>query len=313
MKIRIGTRASELALWQANWAADALRQAGFAVQIVPIATAGDRAVKGPVPTTITAAGMPTGVFTKELQNALLAREIDLAVHSLKDLPTDAVPGLAVSGVPARAPVADVLVVRENFPHIVRGLLDLPKDSVVGTCSLRRRAQLLAHRGDLKILGIRGNLNTRLRKLDAGEYDALLLARAGIERLGWPHRITAEIPLEIMMPAVSQGALGLETRADDEPIRAAVARLNDPVTFACVTAEREMLRQLDGGCTTPIGGLCVPENGGFRLTGRVVAVDGRGMCEKTLTGADPVPLGAAVARELLTAGAGEFIAEARSLT
>ncbi len=312
MEIRIGTRASELARWQADWTAEALRGCGYAVRIIPIQTAGDRTVKGPVPLTITAAGVPTGVFTKELQNALLAGEIDLAVHSLKDLPTDAVAGLAVRAVPRRAAVADVLVMREGFPQEVRGLADLPRGCVVGTCSLRRRAQVLALRKDLEIQGIRGNLNSRLRKLDAGEYDALLLASAGLERLGWGHRISAEIPTAEVMSAVSQGALGLETREDDSAICEAVAHLNDPQTHACVIAERQMLRALDGGCTTPIGGLCMTENGGFTLTGRVIAVDGRGMVEKTLHGPEPAALGDAVAQALLAMGAGAFIAEARRL-
>lgn len=311
MKIRIGTRASQLARWQADWTAKELERLGFSVSIIPIITAGDRLQKGPVPSPPHL--LSVGVFTKEIQQALLNGEIDLAVHSLKDLPTDAVPGLTLSAVPRRAAVEDVLVLSKDFSENQNppvSLADLPPNAVLGTGSLRRRAQISASRPDLILRDIRGNLNRRLEKLDAGDFDALILAQAGLERLGWTHRISAKISTEIILPAVGQGALGLETRTDDTFTRQALAPLNDPETFACVAAERAMLKALDGGCTTPIGGLCRTENGELTLTGRVIAVNGREMVQKSIRGRDPQALGETLAGELLEMGAGTYIAEAR---
>lgn len=322
MEIRIGTRTSQLALWQAEWTAQALRKEGFSVKIFPITTAGDNIKLGPVSPMISAEGTNVGVFTKELQQALLNKEIDVAVHSLKDLPTDTVPGLSLTATLPRASVMDVLVVRKDYPRPVTSLSNLRSGAVIGTSSLRRRAQLLAFRKDFIVRGIRGNLNRRIEKLDTGEYDALILAQAGIERLGWGHRISAIIPTEIMMPAVGQGALGLETRSDDTVTNKALARINDPLTFACVTAERAMLKALDGGCATPVGAISFvvkKVTHGTRkapflflhLSGRVITVDGRASLEKTLSGTDPTLLGVSVAANLLEMGAKDYITEARA--
>ena len=209
--LRIGTRASPLAQWQTNWVAAELRQHGLSVELVNITTSGDeqQTAAGPI------AG--TGVFTKEIQRELLAGRIDLAVHSLKDLPTDTVPGLVLAAVPERAAVADVLV-SDRFDSIE----SLPPGAVVGTGSLRRRAQLLHHRNDLEMRDIRGNVDTRLRKLREGHYEAIILAQAGLNRLDFTDRITQVLPLDMMLPAVGQGALGIECRDDDATTRAVLA-------------------------------------------------------------------------------------------
>lgn len=303
MQIRLGTRNSPLARWQADWVTAELASRGFTVELVPITTSGDQLV-GP----LGAAG-GSGLFTKELQRALLDRRVDLAVHSLKDLPTEEVPGLCLASVPPRAPVWDVLVSRENLP-----LANLPQGATVGTGSLRRRAQLLNFRADLRPQDIRGNVDTRLRKLREGQFDALLLAQAGLTRLGLAAQIT-EI-LEggaILLPAVGQGALGLETRSDDPSTRQAVELLNDPATHHAVLAERAMLSTLRGGCLAPVAAWGRMAEGRLLLTGRVVSIDGAVRKEAALD-ADPaaaVELGCRVAERLLEQGAAELIAAART--
>ncbi len=211
LQLRLGTRASLLAQWQANWVTAELRQRGFEVELVPITTSGDQqqTASGPI------AG--TGIFTKEIQRELLDERIDLAVHSLKDLPTETVPGLALAAVPQRAPVADALVC-DRFDCLEL----LPPGAVVGTGSLRRRAQLLNYRPDLEMRDIRGNVDTRLRKLHEGHYEAIILAQAGLERLALAKHITQVLPLSLMLPAVGQGALGIEARAHDTATREALA-------------------------------------------------------------------------------------------
>ncbi|MBE6424640.1 MAG: hydroxymethylbilane synthase [Thermoguttaceae bacterium] len=318
--IRIGTRASLLALWQAEWCAARLQEAGIPVEIVKMTASGDRpeTFAQPIPT-----GGSQGIFSKEIQDALLANEVDLAVHSLKDLPTESVPGIQLVAVPERAEVEDVLVAGKSERtaakfQTLHSLADLPDGTILGTSSLRRRAQLLAfarsHGKKWEILPIRGNLNTRFKKLDSGEYDALILARAGVERLEMTERVSAVLPIEEMFPAVSQGALGLETRADDDETKAAVRRvLNDETVFACVLAERTLLKVLDGGCATPIGGLCRwnEETQDFTIRGRVIALDGRTFLEGTLTGADPQTLAVQLAESLIQNGADALIREARN--
>jgi hydroxymethylbilane synthase len=302
--IRLGTRASALARWQAEWVAARLHARGADVVLVPIVTAGDQRREGP----IGAIGQ-TGVFTKEIQRALLDRRIDLAVHSLKDLPTEPVEGLCLAAVPERAAAGDVLVGRT-----APSLDALPNGSVVGTGSLRRRAQLLHVRPDLVLRDVRGNVDTRLRKLDEGLFDAIVLAEAGLRRLELADRITQTIPLSVLLPAVGQGALGLETRTDDNATRAAIAPLCHPATFAAVLAERAMLLVLHGGCMAPIAAWGRVENDRLLLTGRVLDPEGRTRLEATLSAAidDAQSLGRRVADDLLGQGARPLIDAARDV-
>ncbi len=302
--IRLGTRASNLARRQADWVAAQLRRQDVEVELVPITTTGDVQ-----PESIKKIGAQ-GVFTKELQRALLDGRIDLAVHSLKDLPTDEAPGLCLASVPTRAPAGDVLVC-PNY-----GSLDeLPKAATIGTGSLRRRAQLLHKRDDLQINDIRGNVDTRLRKVLDGECDALVLAQSGLQRLGLERRITQVLPMSIVLPAVGQGALGLETRCDDAETRETVRPLNHPPTHRAVLAERAMLSALNGGCLAPVAAWARMENDRLTLTGRVLSTDGVEMLEETLSAspAETVELGRKVAKVLLSRGADRLIRASRELS
>jgi hydroxymethylbilane synthase len=304
LRLRLGTRASALARWQAEWVAARLGEHGVDVELVPISTQGDRQQVGAIGTL-----GASGVFTKELQRALLDGDIDLAVHSLKDLPTDVVGGLALSSVPARGPVGDVLVSRGGILFA-----DLPQGAKVGTGSLRRRAQLKHARIDLVMEDVRGNVDTRLRKLHEGQYDALVLAEAGLKRLGFEEEITEVLPKSLMLPAVGQGALGIETRSDDETTRTAVGLLNDPATHAAVLAERFMLAALLGGCLAPVGGWGrVEPDGRLHLEGVVIGADGqkRIMAARAGNLAFPEALGHQVAQDLLSQGAGELIQQSRA--
>lgn len=307
LRIRLGTRASALARWQADWVAARLAELGVDVELVPITTTGDRQQQGPLSTI-----GGEGLFTKEIQRALLEDRIDLAVHSLKDLPTAQPAELCLAAVPERASVSDVLVCpRDASPRQV-SLDDLGEGAVLGTGSLRRRSQLLSVRGDLSCKDVRGNVETRLRKLDAGDYDALVLAEAGLRRLELAQRITQVLPPAIMLPAIGQGALGLETRRDDRRTREALAALDHPPTHAGVLAEREMLTALEGGCLAPIAAWGRAEGHVLTLSGRVLSSDGREKIETTLTG-DPQAagqLGRGVAEELIAQGATELIQAAR---
>lgn len=264
MKFRLGTRASKLARWQADWVATQLRKLGVEVEIVLISTTGDQNQTGPIETL-----SGQGVFTKEIQRSLVDNQIDLAVHSLKDLSTQPIPGLTLTAVPKRAPVEDALIARDSLT-----LAELPGGAVVGTGSLRRRTQLLHARPDLQVTDIRGNVETRLAKLDAGDYDAILLAVAGLERLGLADRITESIATSTMLPAVGQGALGIETREEDAQTRSIVEQLDDLATHASVCAERALLKDLEGGCLAPIAAWAHLKENKLHLTARVVSVDGK---------------------------------------
>lgn len=304
MPLRIGTRESLLARWQAEWVAERLRSRGHEVVLVPICTRGDADQADPIGSLGT-----QGVFTKELQRALLDGQIDLAVHSLKDLPTDRVDGLYLAAVPERGPVADALLCKE-----AGSLADLPKGSVVGTGSLRRRAQLLSHRRDLHVENIRGNVDTRLRKLDEGRYDAIVLAEAGLTRLGLAYRITQQLPLAVMQPAVGQGALAIETQAGRLDVIPIVGTLDHQETRAAVVAERAMLAALQGGCLAPIAGHGIVRQGRLTLHGRVVHPRGSHSVEAGFSsGPDEAEaLGRRVAEALLAQGAAEFIQQSREL-
>ena len=262
--IRIGTRASKLARWQSDWVAGELSRLGVHVEIVEITTRGDVEQLGPV------AGIGVqGVFTKEIQAAVLSGEVDLAVHSLKDLPTEQVSGLALAATPPRENVADALVT-----NVADSLDSLPVGARVGTGSLRRQAQLLHLRPDLQVTGIRGNVDTRLRKLDDGEHDAIVLAAAGLTRLGWASRIREYLAPPRMLPAPGQGSLALECRADDHATHAIVSQLNDLPTRLGILAERGVLAALHGGCSAPIGAWGRIADGLLRVEGLVASRDGR---------------------------------------
>ena len=305
--LRIGTRGSKLARWQANWVADRLQELGHSVEIIEIATQGDKDAASSIATF-----SGTGVFTKEIQRALLASEVDLAVHSLKDLPTDEVTGLILAAVPPREPPNDVLVSREH-----KQLNELPAGALIGTGSLRRQAQLRNLRPDLHVREVRGNVDTRLRKLEDGNFAAIVLARAGLERLGLADRITQVLSCDVMLPAVGQGALGIECRADDHSTREKLQPLNDANTHTAVIAERTLLAHLRGGCLAPVGAWARIENGSLQLSAVVLSPDGT----KRVAAAGNVPanadnenaaaLGCRVADSLLTQGAAALIAAARS--
>lgn len=301
MAIRLGTRSSALARWQADWVAAQLRALGVAVEVVFVTTSGDQK-QAPL-----AAIGGAGLFTKEIQQALLAGQIDLAVHSLKDLPTEQPAGLCLAAVPPRESPWDVLLTRGGG-----GLADLPQGAVVGTGSLRRRAQMLHVREDLAMAEIRGNVDTRLRKLDEGQFDAIVLAEAGLKRLGLTshaqHLLSAEV-----LPAVGQGALGLEVRANDDATIEAISPLNDAASHAAVLAERAMLAALRAGCLAPVGAWGRLVERQLLLRGRVLSVDGRQMvqCERSSDPADAQSLGHMVADELLAAGAADLLTPSRS--
>lgn len=303
VQIRLGTRASALARWQADWVLARLQERGARVTLVPISTSGDRDQQLPVDRI---GGQ--GVFTKEIQRALLDDRIDLAVHSLKDLPTAAVEGLCLAAVPDRAPTGDVLV-SLRYPR----LSELPEGAVVGTGSLRRQSQLLHYRADLNVQEIRGNVDTRLRKLGEGRFDAIVLAEAGLRRLGLADRITELVPPSILLPAVGQGALGLETRADDQATRTAVEPLDHAETHAAVVAERAMLAALHGGCMAPIAAWARVEEGILYITGRVLRRDGSEKLEASHLGlmADAASIGRELADELIARGATRLIDASRS--
>lgn len=319
-RLRLGTRASVLARRQAEWVAARLGQLGVEVELVPITTSGDRQ-QGP----IRAIG-GQGIFTKQIQRALLDERIDLAVHSLKDLPTAEPGGLCLAAVPERAAVGDVLVCPPAGPtNLDAGeapsppapagpppLASLAEGAVVGTGSLRRRSQLLHVRPDLRVEDVRGNVETRLRKLDADDYDAMILAEAGLRRLGLAERITQTLPSSIVLPAVGQGALALEARSDDHAARSALGRLDHPPTHAAVLAERAMLAALEGGCLAAIAAWGRVDQEALTLTGRVLSPDGSQKIDSTLTG-DPLAaeqLGRRVAAELAAQGAAALIQAAR---
>lgn len=282
-RLRIGTRGSALALAQASLIGDRLRMLGLAVDIETITTRGDVEQHGPV------AGLGAdGVFVREIERALLDRRIDVAVHSLKDLPTAETPGLVVACVPERASPFDVLVGR-TAPTLAA----LPSGAVVGTSSVRRVVQVRALRPDVVVRPIRGNVDTRLRRLDAGDYDAVVLAGAGLERLGLGSRVTEVLRPTAFWPAVSQGALGLQVRADDEAANRALAALDHPASHAAVRAERACLAALAGGCLAPIGAWG-REHAGRLLLGACVLEDHGGVVRRIVAeGETPVGDGSEV--------------------
>jgi hydroxymethylbilane synthase len=312
-KLRIGTRGSKLARWQAEWVAERLRSLGYAVEILEIATSGDAEQIVPVASIGSA-----GVFTKEIQRALLTGEVDVAVHSLKDLPTETVEGLLLAAVPERENPADVLVLSGEQERRASMLLApcpmLPAGARVGTGSLRRRAQLLNARPDLRVDDVRGNVDTRLRKLDEGQFDALVLAEAGLRRLGLAGRISEVLPFSVMLPAGGQGALAIECRAGDAKPQAAVGTLDHAATRASVTAERALLARLRGGCLAPVGAWGRVEGSELLLSAVVLSADGVERIDESDRAAisEAESLGRCVAEALLARGADTLIAASREL-
>jgi hydroxymethylbilane synthase len=298
--IRIGTRGSPLALWQAHHVRDLLRAAapGRDVEFVEIETVGDQVRDVPL---VQLGG--DGAFTKAIQQALLDRRVDVAVHSLKDLPTFTVEGLTLAAVPARGPTGDAFVSR-----IYRSFAELPPGAIVATSSLRRKAQLLHRRPDLKLVDIRGNVETRLRKLVEQNLGATILAQAGLVRLGLADQITEVLDAAWMFPAVGQGALGLECRSDDAATLTMLQLLNDMPTRWSVLAERAMLRGLGGGCQVPIGARTIVDGATLTVRGVVLPPDGTKRIEAEVAGRmeQAESLGKLLADDLRSRGAAELL-------
>lgn len=295
--LRIGTRGSKLALWQAQWVSGQLQQRGIETELVIISTQGDVST-GPL-----SQGGGQGLFTKEIQRELLDNKVDVAVHSLKDLPTLPVEGLVLAAVPSRETTADCLISRDKLRFA-----ELPAGARVGTGSTRRAAQLRAWRPDVEIRDIRGNVDSRLRKLQEGQYDAIVLAAAGLTRLKLLGDITEILEQERVLPAVGQGALGLECRGDDHSAIAALQKLNDWESQAAVTAERELLRTLMAGCLAPVAALASVTQDKLTLRARVLSIDGVKVIEANLMGAvhEAAAIGQRLGRQLLEQGAHQLI-------
>jgi hydroxymethylbilane synthase len=302
--IIIGTRGSKLALWQTNWVKRELERLnpGLQVKLEIISTKGDRVLDVSLPKL---GEQGKGLFTKELEEAIRERRVDLAVHSLKDLPTELPAGLHIGAISSREDVRDALVARQG----IQRFNDLPVNALIGTSSLRRQAQLRAVRPDLRLEPIRGNVDTRLRKLDDGEFDAIILAAAGLHRLGFTERITEHLNTQLVLPAVGQGALAIETRSDDAEVNELIGRLDhEPTRLAC-QAERAFLKGLGGGCLVPIAAHARIESPMLELIGLVASTDGREIVRGTVAGSseDAEALGNQLARELIAQGADRILA------
>src|SRR5215472_2141755 len=296
--IRIGSRGSQLALWQANHVANLLRAKTHIVDIQVIKTTGDKI------TDVALSKVGTkGMFTKEIEEALDAREIDLAVHSLKDVPTELQPEFELAAVMKREDPRDVFV-SVKFPDVS----SLPAGARVGTSSLRRHCQLKALRADVEIVALRGNVDTRLRKLEMGEYDAIILAAAGVHRLGLDQHVRSRISADVMCPAVGQGALAIETRRDDQQTLSLLSFLNHADTRQAIECERALLGSLGGGCQVPIGAYAEQRNGKLHLRAMVGHPDGSKILREQAEGDAPEALGRQVAQTLLTRGAEKILAE-----
>ena len=307
-KIIIGTRGSKLALWQAEWIKSELQKLrpGLEVELNKIKTTGDKILDVPL-----AKVGGKGLFVKEIEEALLRNEADIAVHSMKDVPTDFPDGLHLAVICKREDPRDAFITaicshqQEALkrPSAVSSFKDLRQGATIGTSSLRRSCQLLSMRPDIKIEQLRGNLDTRLRKLDEGQFDAIILAAAGVKRLGWADRITETLPPEISLPAIGQGAVGIECRTDDEFINKLIAPLDHFETSVCVRAERACLKKLEGGCQVPIAAYAKLINGMIVMDGLVGSVSGETIIKAHVEGnpKDAEMLGIKLAEEVLSKG------------
>jgi hydroxymethylbilane synthase len=306
-KLRIGSRGSQLALWQANHISALLGARGHVVEIEIIHTTGDKITDVALAQVGAKGGLGKGIFTKEIEEALAAGRVDLAVHSLKDLPTEVSPGFEIAAITERQDPHDAFCSR-----LYSKIENLPRSARVGTSSLRRQAQLKAIRPDLDIHPLRGNVDTRLRKLEQGEYDAIILALAGLKRLGKTEWVKQIIPPEIMCPAAGQGALGIEIREGDSATRHHLAFLNDAAARAATSCERALLNRLGGGCQVPIGAFAEvrndDRNGNLHLEAIVAHPDGSRILRESRDGSleDPEPLGNAVGETLLSRGGDEIL-------
>jgi hydroxymethylbilane synthase len=296
--LRIGTRGSALARWQAEFVRGALARHGVAAELVIIRTSGDRDRQS----SLRVIG-GKGVFTKELEDALLEERIDLAVHSMKDMPTSLPAGLEISAICPREDVRDALISRDALK-----LDELPSGARIGTSSLRRQTQLRHYRGDFEMVDMRGNVDTRLAKLAQGDYDAIVLAKAGLDRLGRAEQISEILPPEICLPAAGQGAMGIETRKREDEFFAAVRKLNHRPSQLAVEAERAVLVALEGGCQVPIGVWARMEADSLRIDARVLSADGKESIRESRTGSseNAIELGRTVAAALLDRGADRLL-------
>jgi hydroxymethylbilane synthase len=301
-ELKIGTRGSQLALFQANWVKDRLVQAhpDLNVSLVKIKTTGDKIQDAPL-----AKIGGKGLFVKEIEEALLQKRIDLAVHSIKDVPTEFPEGLHLSVITKREDARDVLISKDGKP-----LKDLPKGAKIGTSSLRRQAQLLHFRSDFELIPLRGNLDTRLKKLRTMNLDAIVLALAGVKRLGLDEKITEIIPPEVSLPAIGQGALGIETRMADQEVESQIRFLNDRDSSIAISAERAFLKKLEGGCQVPIAAFARIVGTTLQIDGMVGTIDGKRLIRHPVEG--PIEkaesLGVELAEILLGEGAKEILDE-----
>ena len=305
-KVSIGSRGSPLALWQANWVKDLLlkQHPDLAVDIKIIKTSGDKIQDMPL-----AKSGGKGLFVKEIEEGLLKRDVDFAVHSLKDMPINFPINLCIACVAKRENPFDALISRNDIK-----LEDLPKGAKIGTGSLRRISQLLNYRPDLKLIPLRGNLETRLKKLDTEGLDAIILATAGLIRLGWDNRITEIIPSDILLPAMGQGAVGIEARKNDVENQILLADIDDEDTHYALDAERALVSQLEGGCNVPIGAFATLDADKITLTGLVASLDGKTLYKKEMTDikTNAIVMGRKMGDELIGMGADRIMQEIQSI-
>tara|TARA_B100000315_G_scaffold260813_1_gene325696 strand:- start:5970 stop:6899 length:930 start_codon:yes stop_codon:yes gene_type:complete len=302
VELKIGTRASQLALWQAEWVRAQLEQdPNVKVSLHKIKTSGDKILDVPL-----AKIGGKGLFVKEIEEALLRGNVDLAVHSMKDVPTVLPDALEIIAMTEREDPRDAICTQ----YSITGIHDLPTGATIGTSSLRRQAQLLHLRSDFKISMLRGNLDTRLRKLQNGEYEAIIVAAAGVKRLGLEAQVAAYLSVENSLPAMGQGVLGIECRQDDTVVHDHISRLNHPPSAYAVLAERAFVDRLEGGCQVPIGAYAVVSGSSIRLDGLVSSVDGTRMIRNYVEGSinEARSLGIALAEELLSKGADQILKE-----